>query len=460
MRPNTKTALLIGGILTATTSLATTHAKAEPIALTHIRVIDGTGAPPVEDATLVMEKGRILAIGPNVQPPANAKILDRHGDTVLPGLISDHSHVGQVDGATTGPQNYNDVIIKGELGQFRRYGVLTVTALGNNRPEIFDPLRRLAHAGQLPADLFGVDQGIGVPKGAPPVNVAKDQLFRPASVEEARKDVDKMAREGTDLVKIWVDDFDGTLPVKMSPAIIAAVVDQSHKHNLRVAAHIHDLADAELVVASGVDILAHGVRDQPVPPDFVQALKNKGIWYIATLQLDEATTAWADRAPWTLTSFARLGVSKGLAAEIDNPAWQAANRVGRKADEARASLAMNLRNLKTLHDAGVKIGFGTDSGAMPLRVPGVAEHRELDLTVQAGLTPLEAIHLATGNAAALLNRSDRGVLAPGKRADLLVVEGDPAENIAEIDNVVETWSHDMEAEGLAEFLHPKEEEKE
>lgn len=98
-----------------------------------------------------------------------------------------------------------------------------------------------------------------------------------------------------------------------------------------------------------------------------------------------------------------------------------------------------MRNLQLLHDAGVKIGFGTDSGATPLRIPGFAEHRELALNVQAGLTPLQAIRLATGQAAALLGLSDRGLIAPGKRADLLVVDGDPAADIHALDQIEAVW---------------------
>ena len=416
-------------------------ASAPPVALTHVRIVDGTGAPPIEDATLVMQGDHILAVGKDVDIPKDAKVLDRSGDTALPGIISDHSHVGQYEGVTTGSQFYTRANIMAALGQYRRYGVTTVTALGNNVPDVFDPLRKEAHAGKTPADLFGVDQGIGVPNGAPPVNVAPNQLFRPKTANQAREAVDTMADEGTDLVKIWVDDFDGTLPVKMSPDIIAAVVEESHKRKLRVAAHIHDLEDAQHVVAAGVDILAHGVRDKPVTPELVAALKSRGIWYIATLQLDEATTAWADRAPWTQTPFAIAGLSGPLLKQINDPAWQAQHKAGKQADFARSSLEMNLQNLKTLHDAGVKIGFGTDSGATPLRVPGVAEHRELALTVQAGLTPLETIHIATQNAADLLNLSDRGVLAPGKRADVLVVSGNPAANIENADKIIETWEN-------------------
>ena len=421
--------------------LAGKTGSAETVALTHVRLVDGRGGPAIDDATLLMRDGRILSFGRGAKVPAGARVINESGHTVLPGLISDHSHIGQIGGTTTGSGNYTRPNITAALAQYRRYGITTVTALGNNRP-LFDTLRTEAHARRLPTDLFGVDQGIGVPNGAPPQAMTKsapDEMFRPSTPAEARAAVRAMTAEHTDLVKIWVDDFAGTLPVKMKPEIYRAVIAESHRLGLRVAAHIHDLSDAQDVVAAGVDILAHGVRDKPVPADFVATLKAKGVWYIATLEMDEATVAWAEQQPWTLTPFARAGLSPALVQQFDDPKWRADALAKPTAAGARSSLAMNLRNLKTLYDAGVKIGFGTDSGAMPLRVPGVAEHRELALTVHAGLSPMEALTLATGDAATLLHLDDRGVIAPGKRADLLIVEGDPTRDITKIDRIVETW---------------------
>jgi imidazolonepropionase-like amidohydrolase len=271
------------------------------------------------------------------------------------------------------------------------------------------------------------------------LNVAADQLDRPTTAQEARADVRSMAAHHTDLVKLWLDDFGGKMPTKIKPEIYRAVIDESHRLGLRVAAHIHDLADAEAIVDAGADILAHGVRDQPVPPEFVAKLKRKGVWYIPTLALDEATFAWADQAPWTLTPFARAALSPDLAREIDDPAWRTKTLASPDTAAARRSLAMNLKNLKTLYEAGVKIGFGTDSGANALRVPGIAEHRELALMVEAGLSPLQALTIATGNAAALLHRTDRGIVSAGRRADLIVLAADPAIDIAGSELIVEVW---------------------
>lgn len=423
--------------------MACTPAWAETVAITGVRLVDGTGATPIENAAIVMTGGRIVSAGRDIEIPADARRIDHSGRTVVPGLISTHSHVGQVGGTSMGAKNYTREVITAELAQFGRYGVTTVVALGNNGP-LFATLREEAHAGTLAgADLFGVMQGIGVPNGAPPqesLKVAPNQLFRPDTPDEAREAIDRMAAANTDLVKLWLDNFGGLLPVKMKPEIYRAVIEQSHKHGLRVAAHVHDLDDALAIIDAGADIIAHGIRDEPVTPELIEKMKAKGVWYVPTLALDDATFIWADAPEWTTTDFVRKALSPELAAQVDDPAWRAKVLKEPRTAAARRSLAMNLQNLRTLHDAGVKIGFGTDSGATPLRVPGVAEHRELALMIEAGLPPAEAVTIATRNAAELMRLDDRGTIETGKRADLIVLDGDPSAEITFSKRIVEVWT--------------------
>ncbi|WP_165250093.1 amidohydrolase family protein [Paludisphaera soli] len=414
-----------------------------PVAITHVRLIDGGGGPPVDDAVIVAAGGRILAAGPSgTAIPDGATVRDLRGKTVVPGLISLHSHVGQVRGVTNGAANYTRETIEAELRRYRDYGVTTVTALGNNGP-LFETIRAEAHAGTLDgADLFGVVRGIGVPDGAPPqamIKVGPDQLDRPADAPAARAAVDAMADRGTDLVKIWLDDFGGGVPAKMSPEVYRAVIDQAHARGVRVAAHIHDLADAKAIVAAGADLLAHGVRDLPVDAELIAAMKDRGVGYIPTLALDDASLAWAEQAPWTRTPFARAALSPELARQVDDPAWRARVLADPGLEGSRSSLARNLRNLRTLFDAGVRIGFGTDSGATPLRVGGIAEHRELALMIEAGLTPLQALAVATSGSAELLGLDDRGLIEPGRRADLIVLDADPSIDIGNSTTIREVW---------------------
>ena len=437
----------IFSVITLLALLSSTRAQSpatdQVVVLKDVRVIDGAGGPAIEHGAIVIQGDRIISVGPvdKVHWPKSAQVVEYRGKTVLPGLISDHSHVGQVDGTDTGPQNYNRSNILRQLRQYQVYGVTTVTALGLNG-NLFYELQPQLHSGLLPgSDLFGADHGIGIPNGAPPTfNLPKNQLYRVATTEQAVQAIDEMATRKPDLIKIWIDDFHGSLRVKMSPEVYGAAIQEAHKVGLRVAAHIYYLSDAKSLVNAGVDVIAHGVRDQPVDAEFISLMKTHHVWYIPTISLDESSYIYAEKPEWLNDQFLDHALQPALAAELRDADWRAKTLGNRKQVEAgKASVATNERNLKTLFDAGVNIGFGTDSGATALRIPGFAEHRELELIVDAGLTPLQAISLATAKAASLLHLEDRGVLAAGKLADLIVVDGNPAAQIKDTRNIEAVW---------------------
>src|SRR5437016_7997656 len=267
-----------------------TAADAQTTVLRGARVIDGRGGAPIDNATIVIRGGRIVAIGSSSGTPIpnGAEVVDYAGKSILPGLISDHSHVGIFVGLKAAPENYNRDSILRQLKQLEAYGVTTVMALGLNGPLIYE-LRPELHAGKLPgADLFGADQGIGVGGGQPSaavVPVGQNQISRPDTVEIARQSVRQMAARKTDMVKIWLDSGGGLMP-KLKPEVYSAVIDEAHKNGLRVAAHIYDLDDAKAVVKAGIDIVAHGVRDKPVDSEFIDMMKARSVWYISTIVRD------------------------------------------------------------------------------------------------------------------------------------------------------------------------------
>lgn len=428
-----------------------------PVVLRGVRLVDGSGGRPIEDATLVVEGQRLREVDSSerLAIPAGARVVDLKGKTIVPGLVSDHSHLGMVDGVRAGVENESRANILRQLTQFEAYGVTTVTSLGLNGP-VFYEIQPALHRGELPgADLFGADRGIGVPDGAPPVDGGPSQLYRAETPEQAILAVRDTATRHPDLVKLWVDDFHGTLHQKMRPEIYRAAIGEAHRLGLRVAAHVYYLEDAKRLVTDGVDILAHGVRDRVVDDAFVNLLRERKTWYVPTLGLDEAFFVYAEAPDWTRQPFFRHALQPALAAQLDDPSWRA-SVIGdtAKLQADKQSLAINLVNLKKLHDAGVLIGFGTDSGAMPLRIPGFAEHRELALMVKAGLSPSESIRIATSQAAKLLGLSERGVLAPGELADFIVVDGDPTKNIDDLSHITEVWHRGRRVAGPVEAFQP------
>lgn len=422
-------------------------APSQPVLLRDVRLIDGNGGPPLEHADILITGSKITAITPPPtgnasKSPPNTTIIKLTGKTVLPGLISNHSHVGFVKGTTASGNNITRANILRQLKQYTVYGVTTVTSLGLNLQPFYD-VQPQAHSGATQtADLFGADRGFGAPNSAPPASmgILDTQVYRPRTPEEARAEVRETAQRHPDLLKIWVDDFRGKFRVKMNPEVYKAVIDEAHANGMRVAAHIYYLDDAKQLVGDGVDILAHGIRDTPVDPDFTQSIKNRGAWYVPTLGLDETSYVYAEHPDWLQQPFLRHSLQPALAAQLNDSAWRAKVLADTKAvAAAKQALATNMKNVKTLFDAGVNIGFGTDSGATPLRIAGFAEHRELKLLTEAGLTPLQAIQTATKNAAALLHLDDRGTIAPGKLADLLIVDGDPSKDISAVDHIESVW---------------------
>jgi imidazolonepropionase-like amidohydrolase len=424
------------------------------VVLIGARLIDGTGHVPTENAVLVVQGDKVSAVGPadSVKYPADAQVIDCHGQTIIPGLISDHSHIGLVDGTSVKPENYNRANILRQLRQYEAYGVTTIMALGLNG-DLFYELRDEQHAGKSPgADIFGADRGIGAPMTAPPaalLPVGKDQLYRAETSEEAKADIREMATRHPDLIKIWVDDQLGTDP-KMKPEIYQAAIEEAHRLGLRVACHIFYLDDAKAVLRAGADIIAHGVRDQPVDSEFISEIKARSAWYVATINLDETSFIFAEQPAWTNESFFQTALQPALRDRFNDPAYLQKTKTSPRVPILKKSVATNKANLKTLYDAGVKVAFGTDSGAQPQRIPGFAEHRELQLMVESGLSPLQALECATNRAATLIGLDDRGVLAPGKLADFVILTANPLDEISNTEKIAAVWHRGKKVNGPIE----------
>ena len=404
------------------------------------QVIDGSGRQPRHGVVLVVKGQRIVSIGPSSQiaTPPDARKIDARGKTIIPGLINAHGHLGLVANGQNQADGYTKENVQDELMQYQAYGVTSMLSLGLNRDIAFEWRKEQKH-GNLPgASLFLADRGIGLPEGAPGLPVAQDQLYRPKTPEEARANVREIATRQADIIKIWVDDSFGKVP-KMKPEIYSAVIDEAHRQKLRVAAHVFYLADAKALVSAGVHALAHSVRDQPVDAELIQMMKSRHVWYIPTLTVDESFFAFAEDPALTGDTFFARAVSPELRERLDNDEYR--NKVNNDPNVPREkkALSMAMQNLKKLHDAGVPMAFGTDSGANAVHIPGWAEHHELELLVRAGLTPMDALVTATEGSAEFLKATDRGTLAPGRLADFLILAGNPLEDIRNTRRMESIW---------------------
>lgn len=400
------------------------------VVLDNVRVIDGNGGEPIESTSVLIEDGKIKSIGQNIATE-NATHIDLNGKTIMPALISSHVHIGTLKGTTTSAENYTKENILAQLKKYEAYGVLNILVMGTDRPLLFESgLREQSQSGSLDgARVHTAGYGFGVETGGPPVAFGMDLVFRPTSVEQIPAQMDTLKKLNADIVKMWVDDFNGKAP-KMKPEIYTAIIQEAHKRNLRVASHVYYLADLKRLIADGIDVIGHSVRDAVIDDETAMQMKARNIVYIPTLALDKYAYSYAQAPAWINDPFFTTALEPGVYDMITAGKYQNDIRTNPLFPVNVKGFETAGKNVKKLADAGVLIAMGTDSGATPVRAQGFSEHLELELMVEAGLTPSQAITVATLNAAkAIMIDKDFGTLEPGKTADFLVLDANPLEDI-------------------------------
>jgi len=430
--------LTVFAALFSACSSVSLQAQTKPIVLKGARLIDGTGRPAIENSVLVIEGDHVSAAGKAgaVSIPKDADVKDLSGKTIMPALINLHGHLGlSTNGADSVAGHYTEDNVARQLNKYLSYGVATVASFGQDADDVFK-IRDEQHAGKLGgARIFTAGRGFLEYTGK--ANPG-DLRYRPQSPEEARVDVRELAAHHPDYVKMWVDDNLGH-GKKMAPEIYAAIIDEAHKQHIRVFAHEFYLGDAKSLLAAGLDGFAHSIRDQAVDSDLIQTMKARDIFLIPTLVRDEVLFAYADNLKWLSDPFFQAGLEPGALEIIRSPAKIEKDRNDPDIAKYRAGLEMAKKNLKALSDAGVKIAFGTDSG-VPTRFSGYFEHRELQLMVEAGLTPMQAITAATGtNAGILRGEKEFGTLQPGRQADFLILDANPLDDIHNTEKLSAVW---------------------
>jgi imidazolonepropionase-like amidohydrolase len=378
------------------------------------RLIAGDGRAPTENSAFIVENGRFGQVGRKgtVPLPQGARRVDLTGKTVMPALIDLHSHLGYYDvkTMTNSAQNYTRANLIDQLNRYAYHGIAATLSLGLDRGEL--PFQLRAMPGAEGALFRTAGRGIAWPHAGPRADYWRDAPYGVMTEAEARAAVRELAAQKVDVVKIWVDDRDGTVP-KLPPALYRAVIDEAHARTLRVVAHVYYLADGKDLLRAGIDGFAHGIRDLEVDEEFIGLFKARPeVFLIPNLP---------DRAP---------GASDlGLLSETFPSEQVAALRAAAaKGAPGRPRLFdVQARSLAKLSAAGVRIGFGTDAGVgAPI---GWSAHAELADMVEAGLSPAQAIVAATATSAAILKLDQQGLVASGKTADFVVLDANPLENI-------------------------------
>ena len=261
-------------------------------------IIDGNGGAPLQHTSVRIEGDSITDVGEHIDT-ANAAVIHMEGKIIMPALISAHVHIGTLKGTSAKPENYTRDNILAQLKKYQDYGIENVLVMGTDRPMLFESgLRDSSVNGLLPgARLYSAGYGFNVPQAGGPITSVMDQLFRPASPQQVPAELDSVAAVKPTVLKMWVDDFGGSTP-KMDPAVYKAIIDEAHKRNLRVAAHLYYLSDARKLVADGLDIIAHSIRDSVIDDALLNEMKAKHVAYIPTLSLDEFAFIYAQKPAW------------------------------------------------------------------------------------------------------------------------------------------------------------------
>ncbi|MDO8677423.1 MAG: amidohydrolase family protein [Acidobacteriota bacterium] len=411
--------------LTVAVLAASIPASAQPTAFVGGRLIDGTGRV-IDAGTVIIDGGKITAAGPSASTPvpAGAARVDVKGKTLMPGIVNAHGHVADTVGLRTDPASYMRDNVLRQLRTYAQYGVTTVFSLGGE---------------QAPAFELRDEQSRGV--------IDRARLFVSGPVitgdtaDAARANANKAADMKPDLLKIRVDDNLGTSRKMPEPAW-RATIEQAHARGLRIAVHVYSLEDARAVLAAGADLIAHSVRDQPVDEALITGLKSRDVCYSPTLTREISTFIYDSTPSWVDDPFFLKGVDKDIPAQLKDPKRHAQIRnsnAWKAGQQYKVGLEVAKRNLKALSDKGVRIAMGTDTGP-PARFQGFFEHLELEMMVEAGLTPMQAIVSATGDAARCYNKTgELGTLAAGGAADLLILGANPLDNIRNTRTIEQVW---------------------
>jgi imidazolonepropionase-like amidohydrolase len=407
------------------------------VALTHVRVVDGTGAEPMEDRTLVISQGRITSVGPagSTRLPDGAKVMDLNGHTVIPGIVGLHNHTFYTTNLRSVQSNATAPLLY--LGS----GVTTIRTTGSHSPYAELNLRRLIGERQIAGPRMHI---------AGPYLTGGDgtgSMHKVNTPDAVRRVVDYWASEGVTWLKFYTD---------VSREVLRAAIQQAHKRGVKVTGHLCSVSFRE-AVALGIDNLEHGLfvntdfdpekRPDFCPPDALAKLASLDINGEAARTTIRQMVARKVPMTSTLAVFELFVPNRPplepRVLEAMSPDVKAEYLTSRARLSETGAFAISpevFRNAQRFElefvRAGGLLAAGVDPTGNGGALPGFGDQRNYELLIEAGFSPVEAIRIMTLNGATVLGEEKRlGSVTAGKLADLVVIKGDPVARPAEIRNV-------------------------
>jgi imidazolonepropionase-like amidohydrolase/ketosteroid isomerase-like protein len=413
-------------------------------ALTHATVIDGTGAPPRTDATVVMRGGKIECVGACTLGP-DVEVVDARGKWIIPGLIDAHVHYSQtgwadgrpdaMDVRSRFPYDSIEAVLEHYPERFfRSYlcsGVTATFDVGGypwtwalrQRAEASNSAPHVAAAGPL---LSTIDHWVNVPAARQFVFMGSDS----ATLAGARMNL----HNGTDALKVWYLVGATSPDTAVFQARLRVAAGEAARAHVPMIVHATGLWQAKDALRAGAHMLVHSVEDLPVDDEFIALAKRNGAFYTPTLTVRDGYVMLRER------HFDPAGIPMECVdpdtrhkAALTDSFPRAASPV--TPEEYRRRIAAQRQvmyaNLRRVRDAGIPIAMGTDAGN-PLTLHGASVFREMEAMAEAGMTPMEVLVASTRTAARAMGRTDIGTLEPGKLADLVVLDADPLASVSNL----------------------------
>ncbi|MFT4815894.1 MAG: imidazolonepropionase-like amidohydrolase [Pseudohongiellaceae bacterium] len=404
--------------------------ETESYLLDNVRVIIGDGSV-LESGALLVDGGRIRAVGlrSEIELDSSVEVIDLSGKTIMPALIDSHAHLGYEGHTSWGAENYSRENLIDHLQRYAYYGFSAVFSAGSDPDVLANQVQQAQLAGEFPSARFLFAAGMAPPGQGPNDQflthaVALEQqtgqriLYGVDSIEQVIDSVREIAAKNISVIKIWVDDRGGSQQ-KLTPQLYRAINDEAAENGIEIYAHQQYAEDMPELLEAGVSGFLHGRIGAGLGREIAQQISAANAFVVPNMGLGELR-----REAIGTDEFLRASLPASVVARLGESAQRLlnANREEAREAELRASFGHLL-------DANVDIVLGTDAGAVPDHFFGYTGHRELEIFVRLGMTPMQAIVAATSKPAQRLGLDDLGLLQPGYSADLVVLDENPLNDI-------------------------------